>query len=325
MADHKGRVIFLAHYLADHADEKHPITTEQLISVLEERGYSANRNTLRTDLAALKAEKIEIGSVRVGNAKGYYIKNRPFRTTELKALIDAVSSSQFISERNSNAIIRRLASMAPERDRKGLIATAYCADRIKTDSPVAFAALDVVNKAIQNYKKMTFQYVDYLPTREEILRHGKKKYVVSPYTLMWNDGRCYVPSYDSEKERIVPYRVDRMRNVMVLNEKAERNKPFNPADYCKKILWMYDGDQEEQEVVLFSENQHMISLIDRFGDEIETKELDDRHFQAIVRVYPSYTFFSWIFQFHGEIRIAGPEEVKKAYGQMLQETLKIQQ
>ena len=55
MADHKGRVIFLVHYLADHADEKHPVTTEKLISALEERGYSANRNTLRTDLSALKA------------------------------------------------------------------------------------------------------------------------------------------------------------------------------------------------------------------------------------------------------------------------------
>ena len=88
---------------------------------------------------------------------------------------------------------------------------------------------------------------------------------------------------------------------------------------------MYDGDQEEQEVVLVSENQHMISLIDRFGDEIEASTLNDRQFRAIVRVYPSYTFFSWIFQFHGEIRIAGPEEVKAAYDQMLQETIRKQQ
>ena len=317
MGDNKGRIIFLEHYLMDHTDENNPITTDELISILADHGYSANRNTIHSDIAALQAEGINVAAVRVANAKGYYIKSRPFRTTELKALIDAVSSSQFIPERNSNALIRRLAQMAPEIYRKDLIATAFCADRIKTDSPVAFPALDAVNKAIQKYRKLSFQYVDYLPTKEEVLRHNKKKYTVSPYALIWNDGRYYVPSYDPEKAKIVSYRVDRMRNVVMLSEKANRDEPFDPVDYCKKALWMYDGDIEEQEVILISENKHMISLIDRFGDGILTSVIDDQHFRAIIKVIPSYTFFSWIFQFCGDVRIAGPGNVKKDYEEML--------
>lgn len=317
MGDNKGRIIFLEHYLLDHADENNPITTENLITAMADHGYSANRNTVHSDIAALQAEGINVVAVRVANAKGYYIKDRPFRTTELKALIDAVSSSQFIPERNSNALIRRLAEMAPEMYRKNLIATAFCADRIKTDSPVAFPTLDTVNKAIQKSKKLQFQYVDYLPTKEEVLRHNKKAYIVSPYALLWNDGRYYVPSYDPEKDKIVSYRVDRMRSVIMLSELADRDKPFDPVDYCKKALWMYDGDIEEQEVILISENKHMISLIDRFGDEIKTNAIDDQHFRAIIKVIPSYTFFSWVFQFCGEIRIAGPGKVKRDYEEML--------
>lgn len=317
MGDNKGRVIFLEHYLMDHADENNPITTENLIAVMADHGYSANRNTIHSDIAALQAEGINIAAVRVANAKGYYIKNRPFRLSELKALIDAVSSSQFIPERNSNAMIRRLSEMAPEMYRKDLIATAFCADRIKTDSPVAFQSLDAVNKAIQKYRKLSFQYVDYLPTKEEVLRHNKKKYVVSPYALIWNDGRYYVPSYDPEKKKIVSYRVDRMRSVALVNERADRNMPFDPVDYCKKALWMFDDDIEEQEVMLVSENRHMISLIDRFGDEIPTSVVDDEHFRTIVKVIPSYTFFSWVFQFCGGIRIIGPGNVKKDYEEML--------
>ncbi len=215
--------------------------------------------------------------------------------------------------------------MAPELYRKDLIATDFCADRIKTDSPVAFTALDTVNKAIQKEKKLSFQYVDYLPTKEEVLRHNKKKYVVSPFALLWNDGRYYVPSYDPEKDKIVSYRVDRMRNVLMVNERADRNMPFNPVDYCKKALWMFDGDIEEEEVVLFAENRHMISLIDRFGEEIEVSTVDEQHFRAIVKVIPSYTFFSWVFQFYGGIRIAGPMNVKKEYEEMLQTVLRKQQ
>ena len=325
MGDNKGRIIFLANYIADHADEDHPVTTEELISAVEEKGYSANRNTIRTDIEALKAEGIGIDSARVGNAKGYYLKDRPFRLSELKALIDAVSSSQFIPERNSNEMIRRLAEMAPEMHRKDLIATAFCADRIKTDSPVAFKTVDIVNKAIQKQQKISFQYVDYLPTKEEILRHDKKKYVVSPYALVWNDGRYYVPSYDGEKDKIVSYRVDRMRNVKMADERADHHMPFNSADYCRKVLWMFDGDMEEQEVVLISDNKHMISLIDRFGEEIETSAVDEERFRAIVKVIPSYSFFSWIFQFCGGIRIAGPEKVKQEYENMLRKVLERQQ
>lgn len=325
MGDNKGRIIFLAHYLADHADENNPITTDDLISAVAAKGYSANRNTIHSDIEALQAEEINVTGVRVGNAKGYYIKNRPFRLSELKALIDAVSSSQFIPERNSNALIRRLASMAPEMYRKDMIATAFCADRIKTDSPVAFSALDTVNKAIQKNKKLSFQYVDYLPTKEEILRHDKKKYVVSPYALLWNDGRYYVPSYDPEKDKIVSYRVDRMRSVMMVNERANRDRPFDPVSYCRKALWMFDDDIEEQEVILVSENKHMISLIDRFGEEIPTSTVDDQHFRTIVKVIPSYTFFSWIFQFCGGIRIVGPGDVKQDYEEMLRLVLEQQQ
>ena len=325
MADNKGRIIFLEHYLLDHADEDHPITTDSLIGALGEKGYSANRNTIHSDIEALKAEGIQVAGVRVGNAKGYYVRNRPFRISELKALIDSVSSSQFVPERNSNAMIRRLAEMAPEMYRKDLIATAFCADRIKTDSPVAFAALDAINKAIRRYKKISFQYVDYLPTKEEILRHNKKKYVVSPYALLWNDGRYYVPSYDPEKEKIVSYRVDRMRNVVLMNETADRKLPYNPVEYSKKVLWMFDGDIEEKDVVLVAENKHLISLIDRFGEDIPTGVVDEQHIRVTVRVIPSYTFFSWVFQFGGGIRVAGPANVKADYEEMLRKVMERQQ
>ena len=84
-----------------------------------------------------------------------------------------------------------------------------------------------------------------------------------------------------------------MRSVQILNERADRDKPFSPVEYAKKALWMYDGDLEEQEVILVSENKHMISLIDRFGEEIPTHIVDDQHFQTIVKVIPSYTSVSY--------------------------------
>ena len=321
MADNKSRVIFLEHYLLDNTDREHPVTTEDLIALLAEKGYSANRNTIRSDIEALQEAGVQVAAVRVGNAKGYYIAERPFQVSELKALIDSVSASQFFPERKSREMIRHLAELAPEMYRKDLIATAFCTNRIKTENPVSYLVLGTIGRAIREEKKLSFRYADYRPDKEEFMRHGEKRYLVSPYAFVWNDGRYYVPSYDEEKGKIVAYRVDRMRNVKMEDEKAERGKPFDPTAYGRKILWMYDGDAEEEDVVLLSENRHMISLIDRFGTGIRTDKADENHFQAIVKVIPSLTFFSWIFQFNGEIRIIAPGNVRKAYDEMLRNSL----
>ena len=41
---------------------------------------------------------------------------------------------------------------------------------------------------------------------------------MSPQVFLWNDDRYYVPSYSEEKCCIVPFRVDRMRNVEIMDE-----------------------------------------------------------------------------------------------------------
>jgi len=314
--DNKGRILFLEHYFLNHTDQDHPITTDKLIDVINEHRYSANRNTIRDDIKALRDEGIRIADVRIGNGKGYYNQDRPFTIPELKALIDSVSSSQFIPERKSREMIRQLIDIAPEMYRKDLKATAYCTNRIKTGNTVAFQALDEVNRALAKHRQISFQYADYLLTKEEVLRHNGKVYVVSPLALIWNDGRYYVPSYNAEKDKIVPYRIDRMRNVKTLIEAAVEKK-FDPAEFSRKVLWMYDGDQGEEDIILIAENRHMISLIDRFGTEFPVWKTDENHFRAIIKAIPSYTFFSWIFQFCGGIRIDGPGRVKKNYEEML--------
>lgn len=51
MSDTKGRLLFLEHYLMEHTDEHHLLTTEELIRIYEEHGFKANRNTIRDDIA----------------------------------------------------------------------------------------------------------------------------------------------------------------------------------------------------------------------------------------------------------------------------------
>lgn len=313
----KGRLLLLEHYLEENTDEQHSLTTDELIEVYEQNGYKANRNTIRDDISALIESGIDIITEYKGRSKVFYIGNRLFELAEIKTLVDAVSSSRFITAEKSDALIEKLTKLTSVHNRKSLTETALSADRIKTDSTGIFLTIDKVNAAIREKKKIRFQYIDYLPTKEKILRHDGKWYIVSPQTLIWNDDRYYVPSYSEEKGCIVPFRIDRMCSVELTDETAIHDESFDPAEYCRKVLKMYDGDVEEQKVTLEAPNRYMLNVIDRFGEDIKTEQEDDEHFTAEIIVRPSTTFFAWVFQFGGDIKILNPSDVKTRYLDMI--------
>ena len=68
-------------------------------------------------------------------------------------------------------------------------------------------------------------------------------------------------------------------------------------------------------MTLLCDNRAMNTVIDHFGTEAKTKPVDKDHFQLEAEVSVSPTFFSWIFEFGGMIKLIGPESVKEAFRQ----------
>lgn len=317
----KGRLLFLEHYLQTYTDDQHSVSTDELIEIYASNGFKANRNTIRDDIAILSSSGVDVIQSYKGKQRAYHIGNRLFDLAEVKTLVDAVCSSHFIAAKKSEELIEKLTQLTSIHYRDTLAHSAFAAGRIKAETPNIFITIDKINDAISRGKKISFQYIDYLPDKTEVLRHDGKRYVVSPQTFLWNDDRYYVPSYSEEKGCIIPFRVDRMRNVEILEAERFIDSSFDSSEYTRKVLKMYDGDLPEQEVILIADNKHMLSIIDRFGEDIETAVVDDEHFKAVVTVCPSITFFAWVFQFSGQIRIAEPEDVKERYKNLLTQIL----
>ncbi len=116
-----------------------------------------------------------------------------------------------------------------------------------------------------------------------------------------------------------------MCKVQILEEDAHCDPNFNVADYSRKVIKLYDDNLPEKTVTLRCLNKHMKNVIDRFGEDIETRVIDEDSFNAYVSVVPSSTFFGWVMQFKGGILIEKPEEVKRDYEKMLAEILAKQQ
>ena len=317
----KGRILFLRNYLEEHTDDNHILTTEDLITLYKKKGYAAHRQTIADDVAVLMASGFDVITEQVARNKtktnAYHVGARLFELSELKMLVDAVSSSRFITGEKSELLIRKLSKLTNEENRGSLVARIHASGRLKTTNSNVFVNIDTIYSAIEHQKKISFHYWDYSPTKEKVLRHDGAEYIASPYSLVRDDDRYYAASYSDSRQKVVTYRVDRMCDVKELEEDAYIDPAFNEAEYTRKVIKMYDDGLSEQDITLRCGNEFMKNVIDRFGEDVETKAMRDNTFRAKVNVVPSSTFFGWVMQYKGGILIERPTSVKKAFEKML--------
>ena len=104
----------------------------------------------------------------------------------------------------------------------------------------------------------------------------------------------------------------------ILQEDAQPvPEDFDVARYTREVFRMYDNEEPE-EVTLLCANEVMKGVLDKFGMDITVKKADPEHFRTKVKVCTSPTFYSWVFQWGGKIRIEGPDDAVNGYKEMIQ-------
>ena len=311
----KQRPFRLLKYLYENTDEEHPISTTELVRIFVAEDAHAKRKTVKDDIDVLVGEGFDVVTVR-GRNNSFFLGTRKFELPEVKLLIDAVSSSRFISAEKSETLINKLTDMVSRHQAEKVCRHLYTAEHVKADNKQIYYIVDAVTDAINEGKKIRFQYFDYDGKKEKCLRHDGAEYSVSPYALVWDDSHYYMCGYSDAKQMIVNYRVDRMCNTEIKDEKAVALPVgFSMDDYVRKQFHMFAGD--ETEVVLECRDDMMKYIIDQFGEEVETRKVSEDTFQAKVHVADSPTFYGWVFPVEGKIQIVEPEEIREKYRSMV--------
>lgn len=319
--ENKSRLLNLYQILVQHSDIDAPLSTMQIIQLLHsEFGIDTNRVTLGNDLKVLCNSDLNIHCVRSSQNK-YYYDNQLFEISEIKILIDAVSSAKFISQQKSDKVIEKLLKLANERENRILRRHIYSSQRVKSDHSAGYYNVDTINSAIDCGKKITFQYYDYDVHKNRILKHNGKDYILSPYSLIWDGDYYYVIGCDSDGS-LRTYRLDRIVPCPTILEEDALPYPetFNLAEYSRAVFRMYSTDAP-QNVTLLCEQYVMKALIDNFGTEVATTPVDGQHFLATVCVCTSPTFYRWVFGWNGAVKIISPEETICSYKQMIQNAM----
>ena len=140
--------------------------------------------------------------------------------------------------------------------------------------------------------------------------------------MIWNGDYYYLVGWNHEQEETRTYRVDRiLKTPDILNENAQPvPEDFDVARYTREVFRMYDNE-ELQEVTLLCANEVMKGVLDKFGMDITVKKADPEHFRTKVKVCTSPTFYSWVFQWEGKIRIEGPEDAVTEFREMARKAL----
>ena len=299
-------LLLLRQYLYRQTDEQHPVSVTDILAFWQQHGIQAGRKSVYTDIELLQNAWMDIVCVK-STQNRYFVGERLFELPELKLLVDAVESSRFITEKKSTALIKKLGHLTSTAQAEQLNRRIYMGGTPKPENESIYYNVDTIHNAVQKKQQITFQYFEYTPKKEKILKHDGYKYRFSPYAMIWNRDCYYAVGWSEKHGKIAQFRVDRMTAVEPLEHTAVQTPDFDPAEYVRKVFGMYPDNLCTVE--LLCDNEVMRSVIDRFGENVQTETVDEQHFRATVEVAPSPPFFSWVFTFSGKIRIVSPAAV----------------
>ena len=321
-SNQKQKLIRLLEILSKKTDEEHKLNSAELIHELSLYGIESERKSIYSDIETLISMGYDVVNDPAKKSGGYYLASRSIDKEELSLLVDAVCSSRFITEKKSRTLIKKLEGLLSEYDARELDRAVYIRDRIKSENESIYYAVDEIHRAISKNRKLTFKYCEWTFKRTLEPKKSGLDYVVSPLMLSWSDNNYYLIAFDEKSEEIRHYRVDKMKNISMLEELRSENeivKTFNPVSYTEKVFGMYGGKEEALEIEFA--DSYIGVVFDRFGKDVVIRKEKDGFFVARVHVVVSPQFFGWLSGLSTNARIVAPLTVADEYKKFLKNTL----
>lgn len=319
-SNQKAKLMHVYTILSEETDEINGLTVSEILDKLESINIAAERKSIYDDIRCLNDNGfLHVEKKQAGGTVKYHVVERLFEKSELMMLSDAVQAAKFIPAKKSDELIYKLMSLTSKSEARKLNCRIYTPNRAKTDNKEVLDCAEKISEAILANKTVTFKYTSNVICKsskgfERITRHDGKLYDVSPYALIWDDENYYMVGYDNETDLKKHYRVDRIIELMITEEKRKGEETFKGFDlsrYNKSAFSMFSG--EEKRVELECDNKMIEIVIDRFGKDIIIRKKTNETFTVTVNVMISPVFFSWVYIFAGKIRINSPSEVKESY------------
>ena len=318
----KVKLLKLLEILQRETDQKNPLTTNQLCAKLADIGIPCDRRTLSQDVDVLNSVGYEIMAFMIGHEKAYYIEDRSFSIPELKILIDAVQAASFITEKKSEELIQKIAELGGTHQAEVLTRNLVCFNKRKHGNESIYYNISELEEAISSQHKVIFLYYDIGPDGEKQYRRDGHHYVVEPVQLVLNEDNYYLLSYSSRHRKTSVYRIDRMESVQIIEDKCTKKATSlrdKAENYTVQTFKMFGGPLVYATLEF---NKDLIGPVyDKFGEDTVIKCTADDRYTARVHIQKSPTFWGWVFQFAGDMKILKPTALQEEYHEKVRSVL----
>lgn len=328
----KYKALLMAKYLMEFTDENHSCTANELIDYLKyEHGIEAERRSIYRDIAILRDEfGMDIDG---GQGGRYRLLSRQFEFDDLRILAECVHAARFISASKAKELVSTIGELGSMYQAESLQHEVFLIDRVKSTQKGTLNIISTINAAMAKKQdgkphepqKISFKYMKHTidDVNSMVEKYHGKLYKVIPFRLLINDGNYYLLAFDDKAQDMRTYRIDRMKDVLLLPEPQEGKEAFEAIDlqsYTQRVFSMFGG--EKQLVAMQFENHLLDSVIDRFGTKNASySKVDDEHFSVSVEVELSNQFYSWLLQFGEKAKIMHPKEVADGMRKFLEKII----
>lgn len=308
--EQKAKLLILWDILQKNTDEEHPITTQDIIATLHQRGISVSRKTLYKDIELLNKYGYEV-LCKKSRSNAYYVLDRKFERSEVQVLLSAVGSTKSLSNKKTVMLMQKLYELLGTTEAEQLQEIISIAN--KNNNERIYYTIDAITTAILDKKKLSFLYFNYGISGERVYRKDKARYEVNPLGLVYSEDKLYLVCYHDKYGNAANYRLDRMDEVQVEQTDITYNKNFDNFDiaaYKREQFGMYVGKESTVELAFPADLLEV--AIDRFGENIAVARIENGKYTISVTVQVSKTFFAWLTTFEGRVTIQSPESVKES-------------
>lgn len=310
----KLRLLYIIDILSKYSDEEHPMSATQIMDYLrDDYGIDCERKTVYDCIECLNEYGYEI--IKSQSPRGYFMTPYYFEPAELRLLIDAVQSADFISAKKTKSLIKKFSSFASEYQYKRIEKQVYIDNRNKCVNENLFILIDIISSAILARKQIEVVYRRRKIVDGKTARYEEKTMTINPYALIWADDHYYLVGNYSKYDNLIHLRIDRLKSVTVLetysrhfSEVSPYQKSFDIADYSNKHLSMFSGDIKPVEMIC--KNSMIEDFVDQFGEKVSMKPYDDENFIAKVDVAVTDGLVAWIMQYGNKVKVKSPKELK---------------
>ncbi len=326
MADNRERLLRVRDILMT-TDEDHPITSAQIVSQLNSIGVFCDRKAVLRDIEFL--ENFDMDIIHCDDNKlGVFVGSRAFEDWELKILVDAVQSANFLNRGQTKMLIDTLLSMTSPATAQMLASMPKSPSSIKVGKIEVKNNIDVILHAIRKHHKVHFLYTYTGGDMTTKYRHSMKTEPVSPYALIWQHDKYYLIGNWSGATPFSYYRLDRIHGIEELTEEAAvplkdllRNGEEGLRNYIEENIYATSGTRVMIE--LEGGEEMTDTVLDAFGDNATIKPTADGNIRVRIKTNENKGLYRWLMQYAGSLRVVSPDYIRKGVKERLKAALEV--